>query len=90
MAAERLVLPPIFHALEQCLHTRNSDDAMDIEKRLFNARAEIKRCRNYCYALINDDLDTALSRLQCIVTAERQRTLRYLPEISEEMNQARG
>ena len=89
-AVSVFVLPPSFQALEQRLHTRNTDDAMEIEKRLFNARAEIKRCRNYCYALINDDLDTALSRLQCIVTAERQRTLRYLPEISEEMNQARG
>ncbi|MDD4080444.1 MAG: hypothetical protein PHP02_03390, partial [Eubacteriales bacterium] len=74
----------------QRLHTRNTDDAKEIEKRLFNARAEMRRCKNYCYALINDDLDTALSCLQCIITAERHRTLRYLPEIVEEMHQAHG
>lgn len=78
------ILPPSFSALRQRLHTRNTDDDQEIEKRLRNARAEIKQCPHYDYALINDDLDIAFSRLCCIITAERQRTLRYLPEIAEE------
>ncbi|MDD4081657.1 MAG: guanylate kinase [Eubacteriales bacterium] len=89
-AVSVFILPPSYQALEQRLHTRNTDDAKEIEKRLFNARAEMRRCKNYCYALINDDLDIALSCLQCIITAERHRTLRYLPEIAEEMHQAHG
>jgi guanylate kinase len=79
------ILPPSFQALRQRLHTRNTDDDREIEKRLRNARAEIKQCPHYDYALVNDDLDVAFSRLTCIIMAERQRTLRYLPEIAEEL-----
>lgn len=78
------ILPPSFRALRQRLHTRNTDDDQEIEKRLRNARAEIKQCKHYNYALINDDLDIAFSRLQAILMAERHRTVRYLPQISEE------
>jgi len=89
-AVSIFILPPSYQALKQRLHTRNTDDAKEIEKRLFNARGEMIKCQDYCYALINDDLDIALSRLQCIITAERHRTIRYLPEIVVETMKANG
>lgn len=78
------ILPPSFKALRQRLRTRNTDDAQEIEKRLRNARAEMRQCKHYDYALINDNLDTAFHRLTSIIMAERHRTVRYLPEICEE------
>lgn len=81
------ILPPSFKALRQRLHTRNTDDDREIEKRLNNARKEIQQCRHYNYAIVNDDLDLAFSRLRCIIMAERHRTLRYLPAIAEELPQ---
>lgn len=81
------ILPPSFKALRQRLHTRNTDDDREIEKRLNNAQKEIQQCRHYNYAIVNDDLDLAFSRLRCIIMAERHRTLRYLPAIAEELPQ---
>ena len=78
------ILPPSFASLRQRLHTRNTDDEAEIEKRLDNARAEITRYVNYQYALVNDDLDAAYARLCCIISAERMRTSRchpYIPEV---------
>lgn len=78
------ILPPSFASLKQRLHTRNTDDEQEIKKRLANARAEIARYVHYDYALINDELDSAYKRLTCIIQAERQRTLRFHPDIPEE------
>lgn len=78
------ILPPSFATLKARLRTRNTDDEAEIKKRLFNARAEIKRYHHYDYALINDELDTAFERLWAIITAERMRTKRFHPDIPEE------
>ena len=78
------ILPPSFASLKTRLHTRNTDDEAEINKRLNNARGEIERYAHYDYALINDELESAFSRLCTIIEAERMRTLRFHPEIPEE------
>ena len=77
------ILPPSFEDLRVRLHTRNSDDPVEIERRLNNARGEVKKVERYQYALINDNLELAFSQLQHIVNAEKQRTNRYKPVITE-------
>ena len=77
------ILPPSFEALRVRLHTRNTDDPAVIERRLKNARGEVTKVDRYQYALINDDLELAFAQLQHIVNAEKQRTIRYKPTISE-------
>ncbi|HSK68548.1 MAG TPA: guanylate kinase [Candidatus Limnocylindria bacterium] len=77
------ILPPSFSTLQLRLRTRNTDDDVEIARRLRNARDEIKRYVHYDYALINDDLNSALARLRAIVTAERMRTSRFHPFIPE-------
>lgn len=77
------ILPPTFSSLHSRLHTRNTDDEAEIQKRLHNARAEIAKYVYYDYALINDELDSAFRRLASIIAAERIRTLRFHPEIPE-------
>ena len=37
------------------LHTRNTDNEAEIERRLGNARGEIEQLGRYRYAVINDD-----------------------------------
>lgn len=78
------ILPPSFAELRVRLHTRNTDDPAEIERRLRNARQEVKSIGKYQYAVINDDLDLAFSQLQSIVNAEKQRTNRFIPIISED------
>lgn len=77
------ILPPSFENLRVRLHTRNTDDPVEIERRLNNARGEVKKADRYQYAIINDDLELAFAQLQAIVNAEKLRTIRYQPTISE-------
>ena len=77
------ILPPSYASLKTRLHTRNTDDEAEINKRLNNARGEIERYQRYDYALVNDDLESAFERLLTIIKAERMRTCRYHPEIPE-------
>lgn len=78
------ILPPSFSALRVRLHTRNTDDPEEIERRLNNARGEAKKIDCYQYAVINDDLELAFEQIRCIVNAEKQRTNRFIPTITEE------
>lgn len=77
------ILPPSFSALRVRLHTRNTDDPAEIERRLNNARQEVLKIDRYQYAVVNDDLDLAFTQLQNIVNAEKQRTTRFFPQIGE-------
>lgn len=77
------ILPPSFEDLRVRLHTRNTDDPVEIERRLNNARGEVKKIDRYQYAVINDDLELAFAQLQSIVNAEKLRTKRYKPTISD-------
>lgn len=79
------ILPPSFSSLKTRLHTRNTDDEAEIQKRLSAARSEIARYVHYDYALINDELNSAFKRLACIIAAERMRTSRFHPDIPEEI-----
>jgi len=75
------ILPPSYAALRVRLHTRNTDDETEIQRRLGNARGEIEQMHLYQYAVINDDLDQAYRQVAAIISAEKQRTTRYMPVI---------
>lgn len=77
------ILPPSYEALRVRLHTRNTDDPAEIQKRLGNARGEVKQLSRYQYAVVNDDLEMAYEQLYHIIAAEKQRTVRYFPEIED-------
>lgn len=78
------IMPPSLEALRVRLHTRNTDDPVEIERRLYNAKAEMKRVTNYQYAVVNDELELAYAQLHSIVQAEKQRVTRYLPIMNED------
>jgi guanylate kinase len=75
------ILPPSYAELRRRLHTRNTDDPAEIERRLGNARGEIEQMDRYQYAVVNDDLDAACAQVRAVIQAEKQRTTRYFPVV---------
>ena len=75
------ILPPSYAELRKRLYTRNTDDPVEIERRLGNAKGEIELVHLYDYAVVNDDLETAYAQVAAIVAAEKQRTTRYFPVV---------
>ena len=67
------VLPPSAAVLEQRLRGRSKDSEDQIRKRLEVACREVNDFAQYEYVVVNDELDTAVSRLEAIVLAERAR-----------------
>jgi guanylate kinase len=78
------ILPPSFAELRRRLEGRHTEQQEEIERRLRNARGEVAQKEKYQYLLINDDIETAYEALKNIVAAEKQRSVRYFPEIGEE------
>ena len=77
------ILPPSYHDLKVRLHTRNTENEEEIQRRLNNARGEIRQMDRYRYLIVNDNLELAFEQLAAIVRAEKQNTVRYFPEIEE-------
>jgi len=77
------ILPPSYHDLKVRLHTRNTENEEEIQRRLNNARGEIRQMNRYRYLIVNDDLELAFDQLISIVRAEKQNSVRYFPEIEE-------
>ena len=77
------ILPPSYHDLKVRLHTRNTENEEEIQRRLNNARGEIRQMDRYRYLIVNDNLELAFEQLTAIVRAEKQNAVRYFPEIGE-------
>ncbi len=77
------ILPPSYHDLKVRLHTRNTENEEEIQRRLNNARGEIRQMNQYRYLIVNDNLELAFEQLIAIVRAEKQNAVRYFPEIGE-------
>lgn len=74
-AVSIFVLPPSPEVLEMRLRNRSQAEHMTIEsvieRRLAEAREELKHLPEYRYALVNDVLDQAATELRAIVISER-------------------
>jgi guanylate kinase len=77
------ILPPSIQELERRIRKRASEENADIEKRIMRAKEEIKHCEAFDYIVINDNLDHAVDEMECIIVAEKQRTIRNLSEIKK-------
>ncbi len=80
-AVSIFILAPSRDILEQRLRARSEDSDEAIERRLREAREEIKSFREYDYVLVNRDLETAVADLAAIIRAERLRRVRMEEEI---------
>lgn len=77
-AVSIFVVPPSFAVLEERLRGRGSDDDQSVRIRLANARKEMGYIDKYGFIVVNDRIEDAVSRMQCIVRAERLRRDRIL------------
>jgi len=61
------ITTPTIEELKKRLLKRDTDDEQTIEKRLINAKEEIKRADEYEFFIINDDFSKALEELKSII-----------------------
>ncbi len=72
------LLPPSMAELEARLIKRQTEAVEAIRQRLSVAVDELNFLPLYDYQVVNDDLDAAVEKLQCIIRAERCRVGRHL------------
>ncbi|MFC0216061.1 guanylate kinase [Paenibacillus chartarius] len=77
------LMPPSLSELQNRLVTRGTDSAELIASRLSVARDEIALLEHYNYAVVNDQVENACSKIMAIITAEHCRRERLFPNISE-------
>ena len=74
-AVSIFIMPPTPEVLERRLRNRSEAEKMTSEDvigvRLREAQKELDRLREYQYAIVNDDLDVAVSEMKAIVLTER-------------------
>ena len=88
-AVSIFVLPPSYAELERRLRERHSDTPEVIERRLDEARQEMRHWAEYDYLVVNDRLAQATKELRVIVEAARAR--RQVREVrAQEISQTFG
>jgi guanylate kinase len=75
------VLPPSREILEQRLRARSQDSEEVIQRRMKDAREEVRNYTQYDFVLINREIEAASAQLASIVEAERQRKARMEEEV---------
>lgn len=77
------LLPPSFEELKKRLIQRNTDSAVDLERRLDAAREEMKSLELFDYGVVNcsEALDEAAAKVQAIILAEKCRTKPRVVEV---------
>lgn len=67
------IMPPVAAELRRRLEKRREDSPRDVERRLRNARAEVRAYGEFDFVVVNDDLARAAADLKCVITAARRR-----------------
>lgn len=70
------VVPPSLEILSRRLRNRRTDSDEVIQKRLDKARTELDWIDKYDYLIVNDDLESAISKAKAVITAEACRSRR--------------
>ncbi|MCE5270747.1 guanylate kinase [bacterium] len=68
--------PPSMEELERRLRSRGTEDPATLERRLANAREEIRRLPYFDYLVLNDDLERSVAAVRAIIEAEEHRVKR--------------
>lgn len=77
------IVPPSMQELKRRIEERGTESKEQMEMRLNCAYDEMKNADDYSYIVINDELEDAANRVQCIITAEKCRTERLKNKIEE-------
>ena len=76
------ITTPSLNVLETRLYSRNTDNKDVIEKRIENAKHEIKHFQKYDYFIVNDDLEEASKELVSIANITRIKSKLFDKELS--------
>lgn len=71
------LMPPSLKELKDRLLKRKRDSKEEINKRIKNAKREIKFALKYDFIVINDKLKNAVDKLRAIIISERVRIKKY-------------
>ena len=77
------ILPPSMEILEERLRGRATNDREDVDLRMKKAEEEIRRCGEYDFIVVNDDLAQTVSEVEAIILAQRARAKRRYPLIQD-------
>lgn len=72
------ILPPSIDALRARLVDRKHNAPADIERRVSQAKTEIRAAVDFDYFIVNDELEDAVAAAKCIIATERRRLSRRL------------
>ncbi|CQR74587.1 Guanylate kinase [Sporomusa ovata DSM 2662] len=70
------IIPPSLDELADRIHKRGTDSPDVIKKRLESASGELSLAYNYHYIVMNDQVATAVQKIQTIIAAEKLRAQR--------------
>lgn len=70
------ILPPSMEELKNRIVKRGTESKEDIDRRLNNAYKEIELAKQYDYIVLNDQVLSAVEKIESIIIAEKNRTLR--------------
>ncbi|MFC5703436.1 guanylate kinase [Cohnella faecalis] len=79
------LLPPSLNELRQRIVGRGTETQATIDHRLSVAIEEMNLLYHYDYAVVNDQIDSACSRISSIITAEHCKRERFLHELFQEL-----
>jgi guanylate kinase len=77
------LLPPSLEELKSRITNRGTESQDLILNRMNVAVEELKLLEQYDYAVVNDDIGLACSRIHSIITAEHCRRERMLPQVNK-------
>jgi len=72
-AALIFIMPPVAAELRRRLRKRREDGRAAVQRRLRDARAEVRAYAEFDYVVVNDDLDRAVAELKTVIAAARHR-----------------
>lgn len=81
------LLPPSLDELQNRIVTRGTESDETIRSRMSVALDEIRQIEHYDYAIVNDHVETACSKIQSILAAEHCRRDRMFPKIIQWINE---
>lgn len=72
------ILPPAFDDLEKRLRGRATESEESLNKRLLNAKEEIKHFIDYEYCIVNYDIQSSIAQFKSIIASIRSKTRSFV------------
>ena len=72
------IAPPSFDALKKRLHKRGTESAVDLQKRLQDAKKELSFIPKFQYVIVNEKLTESVHQLVSIIVAEQLKVSRMI------------